>query len=274
MVERIADRGAPRAVPLSTAPPAPGTSVFMKAADLLSVAGARPRHRALRRHADRLELLNEVHRALGRSMALPELLELILDNAWKALAPGGGRHRAARWPRPLPAGDVAARPGLARRGAAVAHPARRGDREAPGGAGLRHRRRRALRACREPDDVRHPQPDRGAALRRPGSARHDRARFARPCPQLHRRRPGAPDLARLGRRAAHPQHRPGRRVGRAPAARRGDEARAGHPGGPPAARAAGARRAGRCTAAASRRAASRATTTWRPCAATTPSSSA
>lgn len=92
VVERIADRGAPRAQPISTASPAPGTSVFMKAADLLS-GGASSGDldtAALRRHAERLELLNEVHRALGRSMALPELLELILDCAWKALGPEEG----------------------------------------------------------------------------------------------------------------------------------------------------------------------------------------
>ncbi len=90
VVERIADRDAPRAAQPSTVA-APGTSVFMRAADLLS--GARSGEldtAALRRHAERLELLNEVHRALGRSMALPELLELILDCAWKALAPEEG----------------------------------------------------------------------------------------------------------------------------------------------------------------------------------------
>lgn len=91
VVERIADRTAPRAQPISTSGPAPGTSVFMRAADLLSNSrGADLDTEALRRRADRLELLNEVHRALGRSMALPELLELILDNAWKALAPEEG----------------------------------------------------------------------------------------------------------------------------------------------------------------------------------------
>jgi serine phosphatase RsbU (regulator of sigma subunit) len=106
VVERIADRGAPRAQPVSTSSaPAPGTSVFMRAADLLSSSrGGDLDTDALRRRADRLELLNEVHRALGRSMALPELLELILDNAWKALAPeegvivlrdGPGRYRRA-----------------------------------------------------------------------------------------------------------------------------------------------------------------------------------
>ena len=105
-VERIADRGAPRPQPISTtSSPVPGTSVFMRAADLLSNSRAGDLDiEALRRRADRLELLNEVHRALGRSMALPELLELILDNAWKALAPeegvivlrdGPGRYRRA-----------------------------------------------------------------------------------------------------------------------------------------------------------------------------------
>ncbi|MBP9143868.1 MAG: SpoIIE family protein phosphatase [Thermoanaerobaculia bacterium] len=106
VVERIADRDAPRPRPVSTSSaPAPGTSVFMRAADLLSSSrGGDLDTDALRRRADRLELLNEVHRALGRSMALPELLELILDNAWKALAPeegvivlrdGPGRYRRA-----------------------------------------------------------------------------------------------------------------------------------------------------------------------------------
>ncbi|MEO7793542.1 MAG: FHA domain-containing protein, partial [Thermoanaerobaculia bacterium] len=91
LVERIADRSAPRSLPPSTSSPAPGTSVYMKAADLLS--GGRSDEldtAALRRHAERLEMLNEVHRALGRSMALPELLELILDCAWKALGPEEG----------------------------------------------------------------------------------------------------------------------------------------------------------------------------------------
>ena len=92
VVERIAGRAAARAAPLSAAPAVPGTSVFMRASDLLSGSrsGELEEGAALRRHAERLELLNEVHRALGRSMALPELLELILDCAWKALAPEEG----------------------------------------------------------------------------------------------------------------------------------------------------------------------------------------
>lgn len=91
VVERIAERGAPRSTPASTASPAPGTSVFMRAADLLSSGSSGDLDTAaLRRHAERLEMLNDVHRALGRSMALPELLELILDRAWKALGPEEG----------------------------------------------------------------------------------------------------------------------------------------------------------------------------------------
>jgi sigma-B regulation protein RsbU (phosphoserine phosphatase) len=91
LVERLSNRTAVRSSPPAAAAPMPGTSLYMKAADILS--GAQPGEldtAALRRRAERLELLNEVHRALGRSMALPELLELILDCAWKALAPEEG----------------------------------------------------------------------------------------------------------------------------------------------------------------------------------------
>jgi serine phosphatase RsbU (regulator of sigma subunit) len=42
---------------------------------------------ALRRHRDRLQLLNEVHRALGRSATLDELFTLILDRVFAALLP-------------------------------------------------------------------------------------------------------------------------------------------------------------------------------------------
>ncbi len=45
---------------------------------------------ALRRYADRLRLLNEVHQALGRSSALNELLDLILDRAFEHLHPEQG----------------------------------------------------------------------------------------------------------------------------------------------------------------------------------------
>lgn len=92
----------------------PGTSIFLKAEDLLAgsraagAAGDDPTA-ALRRRAERLELLNQVHHALGRSLALDELLELILDRAFQALQPeegvivlrdAGGNYRRAAARRP------------------------------------------------------------------------------------------------------------------------------------------------------------------------------
>jgi serine phosphatase RsbU (regulator of sigma subunit) len=44
----------------------------------------------LRRFAERLHLLNEVHQALGRSLALDELLDLILDRVFDHLKPDRG----------------------------------------------------------------------------------------------------------------------------------------------------------------------------------------
>ena len=88
--------------------PTPGTSMFVRADEIISAVRERESRGddlpALRRHAARLELLNDVHRALGASMALPELLELILDRAFRALQPeegvivlrdGPGRYRRA-----------------------------------------------------------------------------------------------------------------------------------------------------------------------------------
>jgi len=84
------------AAPAASAPSTavPGTSIFLKAEDLLAgaraaAAGDDPTA-ALRRRAERLELLNQVHHALGRSLALDELLELILDRAFQALEPEEG----------------------------------------------------------------------------------------------------------------------------------------------------------------------------------------
>lgn len=75
-------------------PPPPGTSVLRHAEELLSSARTAPEAGAdltmLQRHAERLELLNEVHEALGKSLALDELLDLILDSAFEALEPEEG----------------------------------------------------------------------------------------------------------------------------------------------------------------------------------------
>ena len=54
--------------------------------DLSSVEG----EEALRRYAERFRLLNEVHQALGRSLALDELVELILDRVFDHLRPERG----------------------------------------------------------------------------------------------------------------------------------------------------------------------------------------
>lgn len=44
----------------------------------------------LRRYADRLRLLNDIHEALGRSMEIDDLLHLILDRAFEHLQPENG----------------------------------------------------------------------------------------------------------------------------------------------------------------------------------------
>jgi phosphoserine phosphatase RsbU/P len=74
-------------------------TVFLRresAADLLqqqtagAAAAAALGDDALRRHAERLKLLNEVHQALGRSLTLDALLELILDRVFDHLRPEQG----------------------------------------------------------------------------------------------------------------------------------------------------------------------------------------
>jgi serine phosphatase RsbU (regulator of sigma subunit) len=74
-------------------PPSSHT-VFHRAEDLLA-RGRAPRpdlaaEEALRLHAARLDVLNDVHRALGRSLAQEELLELILDRVFEHLRPEHG----------------------------------------------------------------------------------------------------------------------------------------------------------------------------------------
>ncbi|HEV3073562.1 MAG TPA: SpoIIE family protein phosphatase, partial [Thermoanaerobaculia bacterium] len=74
-------------------------TVFLRrqsAADLLeqqtagAAAAAALGDEALRRYAERLKLLNEVHQALGRSLTLDALLELILDRVFDHLRPEQG----------------------------------------------------------------------------------------------------------------------------------------------------------------------------------------
>jgi sigma-B regulation protein RsbU (phosphoserine phosphatase) len=75
------------------------STVFLRrlsAADLLeqqgagAAAAAAQGEEALRRYAERLKLLNEVHQALGRSLTLDALLELILDRVFDHLRPEQG----------------------------------------------------------------------------------------------------------------------------------------------------------------------------------------
>jgi len=73
---------------------APGQSVYKSADALLreSLSGphATEDFEMLRRRAARLEVLNSVHHALARSLALDELLEMILAKAFESLQPEEG----------------------------------------------------------------------------------------------------------------------------------------------------------------------------------------
>ncbi|MFL6261660.1 MAG: SpoIIE family protein phosphatase [Thermoanaerobaculia bacterium] len=67
-------------------------TVFRPASELLDRQSApvAASETDLRRYADRLKILNEVHQALGRSLTLEELLELILDRVFNHLRPDRG----------------------------------------------------------------------------------------------------------------------------------------------------------------------------------------
>ncbi len=69
----------------------PGATVLRPMAELLPQEPL-PQETAveaesLRRYADRLKLLTELHRALGQSIAIEDLLELVLDGAFEHLQP-------------------------------------------------------------------------------------------------------------------------------------------------------------------------------------------
>lgn len=86
-------------------------TVFRRASDLISrhssdATGGLTTPEALRKQTERLRLLNDIHRALGQSLELDELLEMILLRAFDQLEPEegviilkdgeGGYRRAAR----------------------------------------------------------------------------------------------------------------------------------------------------------------------------------
>jgi sigma-B regulation protein RsbU (phosphoserine phosphatase) len=87
----LADAPAPARAPEPEDDFLDGT-VFRRASDLLDRQSAPAAASAadLRRYAERLKLLNEVHQALGRSLTMEELLELILDRAFDHLRPDRG----------------------------------------------------------------------------------------------------------------------------------------------------------------------------------------
>jgi serine phosphatase RsbU (regulator of sigma subunit) len=72
----------------------PSATILRPASDLIAhserEAAATATRDELRRQASRLRLLNEVHDALSRSIELDELLNLILDSAFKQLQPEEG----------------------------------------------------------------------------------------------------------------------------------------------------------------------------------------
>lgn len=78
------------ATPMPTAPPA-GVTVMRPLAELLpqqpAPAAESGDAAALGRYAARLELLTELHRALGQSIEIETLLELVLDGAFEHLQP-------------------------------------------------------------------------------------------------------------------------------------------------------------------------------------------
>jgi serine phosphatase RsbU (regulator of sigma subunit) len=92
--------GAPAASTVPVARPSPlgfgERSVLRPAAELLQLEESGPRpaeireEAQLRRYAERLRIVNEVHQALAHSIALEELLELILDRAFDHLKPEEG----------------------------------------------------------------------------------------------------------------------------------------------------------------------------------------
>jgi serine phosphatase RsbU (regulator of sigma subunit) len=70
-------------------------TIFRRAVEVLdrqnAPEAARLQNEAdLRRYAERLKILNEVHQALGRSLTLEELLELILDRVFDHMKPDRG----------------------------------------------------------------------------------------------------------------------------------------------------------------------------------------
>lgn len=92
---RDASRQSGRSQQQTDPTPSSELTVFRKASDLLKREStweveAMRSEESLRRYAERLNILNEVHHALSKSISLEELLELILDRAFDHLGPEEG----------------------------------------------------------------------------------------------------------------------------------------------------------------------------------------
>lgn len=82
--------GAAAPAAFSDSPVGPDVTMFRPVSSVLEgKAGDAPATDAsgLRRHTERLRVLNEFHRALARPISLPDLLELVLDRAFADLRP-------------------------------------------------------------------------------------------------------------------------------------------------------------------------------------------
>jgi serine phosphatase RsbU (regulator of sigma subunit) len=93
-------------------------TIFKSASSLLGEAAEQSLQgdaKSLRRYAERLELLNDVHRALGQSMELGDLLELILDRVFDHLKPEQGAIFLKRGDDDYQQAAVRARPGVQHR---------------------------------------------------------------------------------------------------------------------------------------------------------------
>lgn len=88
----LEEESAPRTVAPVEEDPLDATVLRRRASDVLQELQSPAESRlqgeaALRRYADRLKILNDVHQALGRSLTLSDLLELILDRVFDHLRP-------------------------------------------------------------------------------------------------------------------------------------------------------------------------------------------
>lgn len=93
-------------------------TIFKSATGLLGEAAEQSLQgdaKSLRRYAERLELLNDVHRALGQSMELGDILELILDRVFDHLQPEQGAIFLKRGDDDYEQAAVRARPGVQHR---------------------------------------------------------------------------------------------------------------------------------------------------------------